>query len=876
MDTKKFSLIVILAIGIIYPKIIYSEGNNGSGSVSITMSAGELKLIGNRIKMEGFRDFASPGRPIVPAKIYHILIGPGQKFRDIEIKTINQEIKPLDKKLRIAPLLFNPTTMEEVSIEPLRGKIYPSKKIEFLGEGQKGVYNYVTIRFYPIQIDIDKYKLIKSSLDVKINTTKGVRTLGAARNWISAKKAQNYFNNFKAMERYYKNDLLTILNDFLKTGETAHKKDITPPPTIGSMGVESAKNKLFAPESKLAESKGIVIITTNSIYNSAKGPIDKYKAHKESLGYYVEIITEDIYSQFPGINTTVQVRNFLKDYYLPWGIEYVLIIANDIDIPMARVVSFDATHMSKELFEKLATAYEINDFNKLKFVPTDFYFSDLSDTWEWANESKELLEKDFYSNFETDVAVGRIMLPNINSWSFDSLIYYYLNRIIERIIRYENDSLNPETDKSWRSSALLLGNMIRYEEADYNPLVLSALESENKCVYSTRIDGAEQMEELDNAVLKEAAFSNYKLYEGGKPSFDSPPSNYYDQSDEPITRDNVLTQMGGPYGLAFWTGHGSPKTFSRYIIKQGYDGLPENIKSLLLNDNDSSELADDKLAGLGIFKNHWPIIFSGACYNALPEKNNNILHSFLNTTSIATIGSTRVSYAQDIDDKSPLKDNCGYTQLMTSFTSYLLNVEPGTITGQMAIGDALAQAKEVYHYICGLGNYFPWDTSMGSLSDRQMNFEYTLYGDPSVMLRRDKILTDFPFDEVALKEAEAIPFSDATRGMAQYKELTKLLDKYNKDITVISSDIDNDGLDEIILFRNPGYSGKAYAFESPKEGALYIGSMRFPKEIVSALLRNKPGWSPKTGQSWPPENPVKLNQRGNQKATHSSQQKDPN
>ena len=76
-----------------------------------------------------------------------------------------------------------------------------------------------------------------------------------------------------------------------------------------------------------------VIITTSNLEDAVK----EFKTWKEYPGFSVEIVNISwIAATYIGNDLQEQIRNFLIDKYVEWGINYVLIVGTRNSIPMRR------------------------------------------------------------------------------------------------------------------------------------------------------------------------------------------------------------------------------------------------------------------------------------------------------------------------------------------------------------------------------------------------------------------------------------------------------------------------------------------------------------------------------------------------------------
>lgn len=74
---------------------------DNSGNVRLVLSAGEYSIIKDEsgfdlIQMEGFDLASSPGNPILPHKVYNVLVPPGTIGPDLKFEIISADIQELE------------------------------------------------------------------------------------------------------------------------------------------------------------------------------------------------------------------------------------------------------------------------------------------------------------------------------------------------------------------------------------------------------------------------------------------------------------------------------------------------------------------------------------------------------------------------------------------------------------------------------------------------------------------------------------------------------------------------------------------------------------------------------------------------------------
>jgi len=168
-----------------------------------------------------------------------------------------------------------------------------------------------------------------------------------------------------------------------------------------------------------------------------------FTAWKASLGFDVRTVltTDREITRQPGADLAEQIRNFLRDNYVSWGIEFVLLVGNYNTVPMRYCYPDPSNHLHNPADPGTGPGS----------VPTDAYYADLSfsdaDSWDLDGDG-------FYGEYGQDspdffaeVAVGRI--PT----NVPSRITYTL----DKLVRVEQDN------GAWKRHALHAGAILFFK-----------------------------------------------------------------------------------------------------------------------------------------------------------------------------------------------------------------------------------------------------------------------------------------------------------------------------------------------------------------------------------------------------------------------------
>ncbi len=147
-----------------------------------------------------------------------------------------------------------------------------------------------------------------------------------------------------------------------------------------------------------------VIITHENLLNAVNS--SDFLDWKASLDCNVRVVTTadpEIADQ-PGVDLAARIRNFLKDRYATWGIEYVLLVGDYNAVPMRYCYPDPNNHSNG--------AGDPSNWPWAGDVPTDYYYADLSsaDNQSWDSDGDGFCGEYGQDNPDllAEVYVGRI------------------------------------------------------------------------------------------------------------------------------------------------------------------------------------------------------------------------------------------------------------------------------------------------------------------------------------------------------------------------------------------------------------------------------------------------------------------------------------
>ena len=317
----------------------------------------------HRIEIDGLMSISKPGEPELPIKSVQLLLPPGEQA--VRISVIYKGINDLPGEYRIYPsqkpypisyqgkvVFTEPNPEIYNSTEPFPESLHSEIQTQYLRGYSIAIINIFPVQYIPASGKIYYF----SEMEVVIETE-------------PTTEAENAFNIF------YRADETT----------TARVRSIVHNP-------EQIESYPTNSNTRAGDNK-YVIITGNS-YSSYFASFAEFKTKQ---GYNVLIkTTNDIYSEYSGVDDQDKIRNFIKYAYQNLGTEYVL-LGGDVEIVPHRG------------FWIISTTGSTEDYD----IPADLYYSALDRVgsgtgpdWNVDNDNKwgENSEADYFS----EIYIGRI------------------------------------------------------------------------------------------------------------------------------------------------------------------------------------------------------------------------------------------------------------------------------------------------------------------------------------------------------------------------------------------------------------------------------------------------------------------------------------
>ena len=565
------------------------------------------------IKMEGYNYLLEPGKPLLPSKKTLIALPPNSIIESVDIVGLNirqipgfYKIKPASK---ILPDCYNlecekyldkidEEWKENYTLTYSSDNPFPISAGELISQGTYHKVSYAAIFLYPFVYQPVSCKLfVYDSVEVKVNylnkNNENLRYDSEIDN-----EASKLFENY--------DDIRYLYQPYMK------------------------------PSSE--DNYNYVIITSNNLYDSVIA--SNFINWKSNIGFNIKIIniTDSLITNQQGFDLAEQIRNFLRNNYADWGIEYVLLVGNYTNIPM-RYCYPDKYNHKFNLSDVMGGEY-----------PTDSYYADLSysdlDSWDSDGDGFYGECKDDDPDFLTEVSVGRI--PTNKP---DQVIY-----ALEKSMAFEMDT------GDWKNNVLHAGAILLF-----NPIF---------------DDGAKGVDKIEKEFMSGMPISHYSEQEGVKTS---------DFAWKPLTEKTFTSDWKtGKYSIVNWFGHGWSNRVARWVWVEDTDGDDiADSNELEWKDfiNVHSELDDD----------YPSIIYAKSCVVGYPEtcpsewpddSKGNLGVDLLIKPSfgagVAVLSATRVCYL--------------IGQWVTNNIGFEFNKD--LIINHLTVGDALFNAKFNYCQNC--------------------------------------------------------------------------------------------------------------------------------------------------------------------------------
>ena len=367
--------------------------------------------------------YGNPGEPILPYKNLNILIPQGKKVKELHVKSVEKSV--LEGKFNIdygktpRPISSNVNVVDKPNPE-IYGSLDPFPKTLFSQGSVQSLrgYKILPLTVYPVQYIPKKGQLFYvQTMTITLELTDD--------------KISPLFRNLPQDK-----EMIKSVVDNPEDVETYNKGEIGIRPT-----------SLTDP----SNTYNYVVITNNDL-NASFQPLVDWKNQKglNATIVLVEDILNDPDYHCDGLfgdgcgtakfnDTAAHIRNFIKDAYLNWGTEYVLLGGDDEIIPVRGVYAFVGDTVDRS-------------------IPCDMYYGALDGSWD--NDNDTIFGEGVFSegpengtageeaDFFAEVYIGRATVDTPEE----------VTNFVNKVLAYEQ---NPDAD--YLSKALMIGEQLDEE-----------------------------------------------------------------------------------------------------------------------------------------------------------------------------------------------------------------------------------------------------------------------------------------------------------------------------------------------------------------------------------------------------------------------------
>jgi len=381
------SAIIVLAV---LPLLLAVSLSAATVSVRIDVDASSVRVIDNTIgesivSYEGMNGTNYFEFPSLPFRSLSVLIPRGEdvvSFRLVDVRTV--ELSGSVKLAEFKGMMLDDGTVRGVSLaidEATGGdSVFPAWSVRHTGTFQWKEYSIATFEVYPV-----RYDLVSGRLTVDEDMTLVVETAPVEDEKIVATRLRH-------------------VDGFRESAEREVRKIVENPSASSAyifddiVVAEDDRGFLPAYQPGLEGSSVYYLIITDSAMEAEFQRLADWKTLKgiPAVVRTIEWIEQNYWS---GADVAESVRNFIREAYEKWGIEYVL-LGGDTDVITVRLAY---------------TTFYTGDL-----IPTDMYFSCLDGTWNadgdslWGEAFHSTADPGDDADLLAEVYVGRLPASTVD------------------------------------------------------------------------------------------------------------------------------------------------------------------------------------------------------------------------------------------------------------------------------------------------------------------------------------------------------------------------------------------------------------------------------------------------------------------------------
>jgi hypothetical protein len=335
------------------------------------------------VSVEGLSVIGDPGEPLLPALGMRILLPQGEEVAEVNVRIPAETEIPLDQPLQWAQQQ-SPLSIGQPERVQANDAIYESatafpdeRAVHVTTETFRG-YRIAFLRLYPVTyIGAGRKILYSPVLEVTVETARNPRALSFS---VSTLRP-NVERDMRELRR--------LVDDVSGAWTYTSSEYVSP--------ILSALDP--------GEAYPYVIITDSSLV----GTFEPVRAQREAMGLKAKIVhTGEIDAGYPGIDLQDKIRNFIKDAYLNWETEYVLLGGDEQVIP------------HRGLYADAGGGYTDDD------IASDLYYGALDGTWN--DDEDPMWGEPEEADLIPEVCVGRASVESETE----------ATNLINKLLNYEN------------------------------------------------------------------------------------------------------------------------------------------------------------------------------------------------------------------------------------------------------------------------------------------------------------------------------------------------------------------------------------------------------------------------------------------------------
>jgi len=329
----------------------------GAGQRSITVTydfdevqVEEAEAAGKyaRVVIPGCHQLGRVGEPVLPFRTARVLLPPGYKVEKARAKLLKATVSiMLESPVEFGrtPIPFGKDRLRALARAARdkpnpkiygSGAPYPSTRTQLLSVQRLRGYNIALVRLFPVQYVPRRNRLIFCRrMRLTLELSRQPVTPGALpvprRGGAHVARVASFVDNPDMLGEY----------------------DASTP------GNGLAPQPAGAAQALSAESYDYLLITSNALVSSFDPLVNQKLA--DGLSVKTET-TENIYAKYAGTDNPERIRNFIKDAYTNWNIQYVLLAGDASVVPYRGAYAYTAGNTENNM-------------------PTDLYYSCLDGSW---------------------------------------------------------------------------------------------------------------------------------------------------------------------------------------------------------------------------------------------------------------------------------------------------------------------------------------------------------------------------------------------------------------------------------------------------------------------------------------------------------------